>query len=75
MRYTKCAAEGDYAAISRVGENSYELRILRQQSPNGNAVAPYAVNFIGHQGKKYGFMSNLELERVTGIRAGSRISS
>lgn len=72
LRYTGCAAEGDYAAISRIGEKSYELRIFRQGTLNANVLAPYAVNFIGHQGKKYGFMSNTEFESMTGIRVGLR---
>lgn len=70
LRYTKSAAEGDYAAISRVGEKSYELRVFRQGSRLGAAVSPYALHFIGHQGKKYGFLSNLEFEKATGIRLG-----
>lgn len=74
LRYTRCASEGDYAAISRVGERSYELRIFRQGTPLSDGIAPYAVNFIGHQGKKYGFMSNLEFQKVTGIHPGSHVT-
>jgi hypothetical protein len=35
-------------------------------------VAAYALHFIGHQGKKYGFLSNLEFEKATGIRPGAK---
>lgn len=70
LRYTNCAMEGDYAAISRVGDRDYEMRILRQGSAIGNSIAPYAIHFIGHQGKKYGFLPNSEYERQTGIRVG-----
>jgi len=71
LRYSKCAAEGDYAAISRVGDREYELRIFRQGTRLGAAVSPYALHFIGHQGKKYGFLSNFEFEKATGIRVGA----
>ena len=75
LRYTNCAAEGDYAAISRVGERDYELRIFRQGTAHETAVSPYALHFIGHQGKKYGFLSNAEFERATGIRVGARFGA
>lgn len=74
LRYTNVAKEGDYAAISRIGEKAYELRIFRQDSPKGMAIAPYALHFIGHQGKKYGFISNSEFEHVTGIRLRARLA-
>ncbi len=72
LRHTKCATEGDYAAISRVGDREYELRIFREHADLGLAIAPYALHFIGHQGKKYGFLSNAEFETATGIRPGAR---
>jgi len=68
LRYTQCASEGDYAAISRTGERDYEMRIFRRLSSLGQKVAPFALNFIGHQGKKYGFLSNADFEAETGIR-------
>lgn len=71
LRHTRCAGEGDYAAISRVGDREYELRIFRDHSALGTAVAPYALHFIGHQGKKYGFMSNMQFEAATRIRPGA----
>ncbi len=74
LRYSNVAKEGDYAAISRIGEKAYELRIFRQGSPKGAAIAPYALHFIGHQGKKYGFISNSEFEHVTGIRLRARLA-
>ena len=70
LRYTKCASEGDYAAISRVGEREYEMRVFRQSSTLGGKLSPYALHFIGHQGKRYGFLSNAEFERETGVRPG-----
>jgi len=67
LRYTKSAEEGDFSAISRIGENDYQLRIFRQNSVKWNAIAPYAINLIGNQGKKYGFIPNAQFEKMTGV--------
>ena len=72
LRYTGLAAEGDLAAISRVGEMDYELRLYRQGSREYERLMPYALNFIGHQGKQYGYIPNLEFNAVTGLRVGVR---
>jgi hypothetical protein len=58
LRHSRAAAEGDLAAISRVGEASYEMRIIRQGTPEYSAVAPQAVHMIGGKGKRYGYMQN-----------------
>lgn len=58
------------AAISRVGESDYELRIYRQGSKEHTALMPYAVNFIGHQGKQYGYLSNAEFAAVANVKPG-----
>ena len=70
LRDTGLAASGDIAAISRAGESRYELRLYRRGTGLSRALARHAVNFIGHQGKKYGFISNQEFERATGERIG-----
>ena len=70
LRYSGLAGEGDLAAISRVGEGSYEMRLYRQGSAEYRALMPYALNFIGHQGKQYGFMPNSEFNAVAGARIG-----
>jgi hypothetical protein len=64
LRYTKIAANGDLAAITRISEFEYQLRILKKDSDNFNKLLPYAVNFIGHQGKKYGYISNEEFVKI-----------
>jgi hypothetical protein len=64
LRYSRLAAEGDLAAISRMGETDYELRLYRQGSPEYAALIPYAIYFIGHQGKKYGYLPNAEFNKV-----------
>lgn len=71
LRYTRLAELGDIAAISRIGENDYELRLYRNGSREHRLLSPYAINFIGHQGKKYGYISNIEFERVIGKRVGA----
>jgi hypothetical protein len=73
LRSTKTAARGDLALISRIGENTYEMRIIRQGTPEFAVMNPYAINFIGAQGKAYGFLSNQELQDRAGIRLGGAI--
>ncbi|MBQ7693660.1 MAG: hypothetical protein IJT50_00905 [Lentisphaeria bacterium] len=58
LRATNTASEGDLVAITRVNENKYELRIFRKVTPAFHVLTPYAIHFIGHRGKKYGFMPN-----------------
>lgn len=70
LRYTRVAATGDFAAISRVGESNYELRIYRQGSREYALLAPYAIHFIGHQGKQYGYLPNQEFTAVLGVHLG-----
>lgn len=71
LRYQRLAKEGDFAAISRVRENDYELRLYRQNSTEYNVLWPYAINFIGHQGKKYGYLPNADFERIIGVKLGA----
>ncbi len=75
LRYSKLAAEGDIAAITRSGETTYELRLYRQGSSQHADLLPYAVNFIGHQGKKYGFMPNAEFSAVAKVKTGAKLTS
>lgn len=60
LRHTRLAGEGDLAAISRIGETSYELRLFKQGSPEHAALLPVAIHLIGHQGKRYGYISNAD---------------
>jgi hypothetical protein len=73
LRYSSLADVGDLAAISRVGEKDYELRLYRQGTREYVVLAPYAMNFIGHQGKQYGYISNVEFNAVTGLRVNARL--
>ncbi|MCA9232579.1 MAG: restriction endonuclease [Gammaproteobacteria bacterium] len=67
LRYSRLVGEGDLAAISRVGETSYELRLYRQASTEYVALFPYMVHMIGHQGKRYGYMPNAEFAAMIGL--------
>ncbi len=60
LRYSKLADKKDLAAISRIGESAYELRIFKQDTRLYEILIPYVVNFIGHRGKQYGYISNNE---------------
>ncbi len=58
LRNTRLADNGDLAAITRTENNQYEIRLYRNGTELYNRLEPYAVNFIGHRGKKYGYIPN-----------------
>ena len=60
LRGTGLAGPGDIAAISRTGESNYELRLYRRGSDIAERLESHAVNFVGHRGKRYGFIANDE---------------
>jgi hypothetical protein len=62
LRYQKVCEEGDLAAITRRKETEYEIRLFRQGSPSFSKLEPYATNFIGHKGKRYGYLTNRQLD-------------
>ncbi len=66
-RYTGLAQEGDLAVISRISEYNYEIRIIRQGTPEFTQLSPYATTFIGHRGKRIGFLPNERLEALLHI--------
>ncbi len=70
LRYTNIAEKGDIAAISRIEKDKYQLRIFRKTHVFFAALYPYVVNFIGHQGKKYGYISNQLLANILNISIG-----
>lgn len=74
LRYRKCASEGDLAAITRTGHDTYQLRIFRKGSPAFNALSPSAVTFIGHQGKRYATIASDEFAAVLAATAGVTVS-
>jgi hypothetical protein len=64
LRYTKMANDGDIAALSRISEESYELRIINKGSNEFKTLQKYAVSYIGHKGKRYGYIDNEKLGEV-----------
>lgn len=66
LRNTRIAKKDDLACISRIGEAAYELRIIRRGTTDYYKLLPYAINFIGHQGKQYGFIDNQEFKELLG---------
>lgn len=64
LRYTKLVKSGDIAVISRIKENYYELRLFSQDKPYFDELRRYAINFIGHRGKKFGYISNDKLFNI-----------
>jgi len=67
-RYTNLARKGDLAAISRISEDNYEIRLFRQESPEFSLLSPYAVTFIGNQGKRLGYLNNERFENLLGTK-------
>jgi hypothetical protein len=68
LKNTRVADKDDLACITRIGESEYKLRIVKSANPHYQQLSPYAVNFIGHQGKRYGYIDNTDFERILGIR-------
>ena len=66
LRYTNLASSGDIAAITRLGEKNYEMRIYRNGSAAYERLMQYAIHLIGHQGKQYGYISNAEFAALIG---------
>ena len=58
LRYQKLASPGDLACITRVSDSDYELRIIGKKESKFATIDKYATHFIGHQGKRYGFVDN-----------------
>ena len=65
LKHSKLVESGDIAAISRVGDFQYELRLYRRNSKNHNVLLPYATNSIGNRNKRYGYISNEVFQRIT----------
>ena len=63
LRYKKVCAQGDLAAITRRGESEYEIRLIRQDSDLFSELSQFATNFVGSQGKRYGYLANRQMDR------------
>lgn len=67
LKNTNMASDEDLAAITRVSELEYELRIIKKGTTSYNEFLPHAINFIGHRGKKYGYIDNEDFRSTLGI--------
>lgn len=67
LRNTKVAEKDDLALISRISEYDYELRVLKKDDTRYPALLRYAVSYIGNYGKRFGFISNSDLQSILGI--------
>ena len=56
--------QGDLAALTRIGERDYEMRIFRQNSPKYNKLIQFAVTYIGQRGKRYGYIDNTSFYEI-----------
>jgi hypothetical protein len=56
LRRSGIAKPGDVVVLDRIGDREYRMKILEQRSAVSQRLLPYLVNFIGHKGKRYGFV-------------------
>ena len=67
LRYTKIANKDDIALITRLSEYDYQLKKKKKNNHLYQTFRRYAVNYIGNQGKMYGFMDNSIVYGLLGI--------
>jgi hypothetical protein len=67
LRYTKVAKENDLALISRVSEYDYELRIVKDKTKHHALFLKYATTYIGNYGKRFGYISNVEMKAISSL--------
>ena len=70
LRYSELVERGDIVAITRVSERKYELRLFRAKSTFFATLNSHAVNFIGHQGKQYGYIPNAQFYSLIDANRG-----
>jgi len=64
LRGTKIAQKDDMVVLSRRGEASYDLQIVKAGTPEYFALGVHATAFIGAQGKRYGFALNSVVDKI-----------
>ncbi len=67
-RGTGKAKPEDLAAISRISEDLYEIRIVAQGTRAYQAIGLHATSFVGARGKRIGYLTNERFEQIVGIR-------
>ena len=64
LRNTKIAEEGDIAAITRTANAEYDLKIYKNGTEDFQKLEKFMVTYIGHRGKKYGYVPTEIFEKV-----------
>ena len=67
LRYTRIADEGDMAAITRLKEREYQLRIFKSGTPEFNSLSRYAITYTGNRGKRFGYIQNDDFLRILNL--------
>lgn len=70
-RNTGAAQSGDLAAISRIAEHDFDIRIIRQGTDEFNKLIPYATTFIGIRDKRIGYITNERFEEEADLELTS----
>lgn len=73
-RYTGAAQSNDLAAISRISEYDYEIRIIKNGTKEYGQLIPYATTFIGIRKKRIGYLTNERFEKESGIALNTKKS-
>ncbi len=55
------------AAISRISEHDFEIRIIGQGTAEYDKLIPYATTFIGIRDKRIGYIANERFEIEAGL--------
>ena len=63
-RGTRVADERDLAIITRRSEYDYEIRIIPKTNSNYALLLSYAPQYIGGQGKRFGYIGNSDLFEI-----------
>lgn len=66
LRGTRVAKQGDIAVLSRRDERRYELKIVAGGTPAFFALSAHALIRVGAQDKRYGYASNVEVDKILG---------
>jgi len=66
LRNTSAAADGDMMILTRTGEATYDLRIVRQGTNEFIILNGFALSHIGHVGKRYGYAPTERIVKLLG---------
>ena len=70
-RHTSVAQPGDLAAISRISEHDFEIRIIQQGTDEFDRLISYATTFIGIRNKRIGYITNERFETEGNLKLTS----